>query len=169
MMQPVIIRPATPGDAALIHAAILAMGEHLGLAHRIESRPADLARHGLAPGRAFEGLIAEIGGEFAGMCLFFRSFSTWLGCPGIYVQDLFVAPRFRGQGVGERLIRRAAALGREQGAAYLRLAVDADNFAAQAFYERLGIGHRDGDRIHAAYGDAFRALAAGGEQDRGTA
>jgi ribosomal protein S18 acetylase RimI-like enzyme len=158
----VTIRPATPDDAAAIHAAILAMGEHLGLSHKIESTPPDLARHGLAPGRAFEGLIAEIGGEFAGMCLFFPSFSTWLGRPGMYVQDLHVEPRFRGQGVGERLIRRAAALARDRGAVYLRLAVDADNLAAQGFYERLGISRYEADLIHAAYGEAFQALAAGG-------
>ncbi|MDW6021461.1 GNAT family N-acetyltransferase [Mesorhizobium sp. BAC0120] len=168
MTRTVTIRPATPADAAAIHAAILAMGEHLGLAHKIDSTPADLARHGLAPGRAFEGLIAEIGGEFAGMCLFFRSFSTWRGCPGIYIQDLYVEPRFRGERVGERLVRRAAAQARDRGAGYLRLAVDADNFAAQGFYERLGIAHYEADRIHAAYGEAFEALASGGKDDQGT-
>jgi ribosomal protein S18 acetylase RimI-like enzyme len=167
-MTRVAIRPATPDDAAAVHAAILAMGEHLGLSHKIESVPADLARHGLAPGRAFEGLIAEIGGEFAGMCLFFPSFSTWLGRPGIYIQDLYVEPRFRGQGVGERLIRRAAAQAHDRGAGYLRLAVDADNLAAQGFYERLGISGYQADRIHAAYGEAFQALAAGGRDDQGT-
>jgi ribosomal protein S18 acetylase RimI-like enzyme len=161
MTQHIAIRPATPDDAGAIHAAIRAMGEQLGLADKIESTPADLARAGLARGRAFEGLIAEIDGEFAGMCLFFPSFSTWLGRPGIYVQDLFVEPRFRGRGVGERLIRRAAALTRDKGAAYLRLAVDTDNLMAQAFYERLGITFRAADRIHAAYGDAFQALANG--------
>ena len=160
-MMPVTIRPATPDDAPIIHRAILKMGEHLSAVHKIQSTPDDLARSGLAPGRAFEGLIAEIGGEFAGMCLFFASFSTWLGRPGVYVQDIFVDQRFRGQNVGERLIRRVAALTRERGAAFLRLAVDADNFAAQGFYERLGISHRPIDRIHAAYDEAFQTLADG--------
>jgi ribosomal protein S18 acetylase RimI-like enzyme len=158
---PLLIRPATPDDAATIHNAILKMGEHLGIAHKIESTPDDLRRSGLAPGRAFEGVIAEIAGEFAGMCLFFPSFSTWLGRPGVYVQDIFVDQRFRGLNVGEGLIRTVAALTRGRGAAFLRLAVDTDNFAAQAFYEKLGISHRPTDRIHAAYGDAFQALADG--------
>ena len=154
----------------MIHDAIVKMGEHLGIAHKIESVPDDLARSGLAPGAAFEGLVAEIGGEFAGMCLFFPSFSTWLERPGVYVQDIFVDQRFRGLNVGERLIRAVAALTRARGATYLRLAVDADNFATQGFYERLGISHRPTERIHAAYGDAFQALADGDDlrNERGT-
>jgi ribosomal protein S18 acetylase RimI-like enzyme len=163
------IRPATPDDAAIIHSAILQMGEHLGAAYKIESTLDDLRRNGLAPGRAFEGLVAEIAGEFAGMCLFFPSFSTWLGRPGVYVQDIFVDQRFRGLNVGARLLSAVAALTRARGAAFMRLAVDADNLAAQGFYEKLGISHRPTDRIHAAYGDAFQALADGGGNERGTA
>jgi ribosomal protein S18 acetylase RimI-like enzyme len=153
------LRSALPDDAEIIHAAIVDMAG--GSAHRIRSTPEDLRRYGLGKGRAFEGLIAEIDGEFAGMCLYFPSFSTWRGTPGVYIQDLFVAPRFRGRNVGEHLIRRVAALTREGGGAYLRLAVDIDNLTAQGFYERLGITHYPGDRIHAAYGDAFRALCEG--------
>jgi ribosomal protein S18 acetylase RimI-like enzyme len=164
------IRAATPDDAAVIHGAILKMGEHLGIAHKIDSTPDDLGCNGLAPGRAFEGMVAEIDGEFAGMCLFFPSFSTWLGRPGVYVQDIFVEQRFRGLKIGERLIREVAALTRGRGATFLRLAVDTDNVAAQAFYEKLGISHYTADQIHAAYGDAFQVLADGdGPNERGTA
>ncbi len=158
----VVIRSAMPDDAEVVHAAIVKMAG--GVADRIGSTPEDLRRHGFGPGRAFAGLIAEVGGEFAGMCLYFPSFSTWRGTPGVYVQDIFVEPRFRGRNVGERLIRRVASLTREQGGAYLRLAVDTDNASAQAFYERLGIDRYPADRIHAAYGEAFLALCEhGGE------
>ena len=166
----ILIRPATPDDAAIIHGAILKMGWDLGAAHKIEGTSDDLARSGLAAGRAFEGLIAEIGEEFAGMCLFFPSFSTWLGRPGVYVQDIFVDQRFRGLNVGAALLQRCAALTRAKGATFLRLAADADNFAAHGFYEKLGISHRPAERIHAAYGDAFQALADGDRRnERGTA
>lgn len=158
----VVIRAAVTDDAEAVHAAIVKMAG--GAAERIASTPEDLRRHGFGQAKAFAGLIAEIGGEFAGMCLYFPSFSTWRGTPGVYVQDIFVDPRFRGRNVGERLIRRVASLTREQGGAYLRLAVDADNISAQAFYERLGIARYPIDRIHAAYGDAFLALCEhGGE------
>jgi ribosomal protein S18 acetylase RimI-like enzyme len=154
-----LIRDATPADAPTIHAAILAMGELLGTAKKITSTPDILARQGLAPGRAFEGLVAEIDGAFAGMCLYLPVFSTWLGRPGVYVQDLFVDKRYRGMKIGEALIRRVARIGRDRGASHLRLAVDLDNTRAQAFYERLGVTHYADDRIHVAYGEAFDRLS----------
>lgn len=166
-MPTLAIRHATPDDAEIIHAAILALGRHLDAAGRIESTPADLARHGLAEGRAFEGLIAEADGAFAGMCLYLPVFSTWLGRPGVYVQDLYVDAGFRGLKVGERLMRRVAAIAARRGATHLRLAVDDDNVPAHGFYERIGVSHYPSDRIHAAYGEAFTALAdADREQDR---
>lgn len=152
------IRDATPADAATIHAAILAMGDVLGTAKKITSTPEIFAREGLAPGRAFEGLVAEVGGGFAGMCLYLPVFSTWLGKPGVYVQDLFVDERFRGMKIGEALIRQVARIGSARGANHLRLAVDFDNDKAQRFYERIGVTRFAEDHIHAAYGDAFRKL-----------
>jgi ribosomal protein S18 acetylase RimI-like enzyme len=154
-----LIRDATPADAGIIHAAILAMGELMGSAKKIASTPESFARDGLAPGRAFEGLVAEVDGRFAGMCLYLPVYSTWLGKPGVYVQDLFVDERFRGSGIGEALIRRAARIGRARGASHLRLAVDSDNVKAQAFYERLGVSRFAEDIIHAAYGEAFERLS----------
>lgn len=159
-----LIRDATPADAAIIHRAILALGEALGTANKIASTPDILAREGLAPGRAFEGLVAEVDGQFAGMCLYLPVFSTWLGRPGIYVQDLYVGERFRGMKIGEALIRRVARIGRARGANHLRLAVNFDNEKAQRFYERLGVSHYADDRIHAAYGEAFDRLSEGDER-----
>ena len=158
------IRDATPADAEAIHGAILALGEVLGTAKKIASTPDILAREGLAHGRAFEGLVAEVDGQFAGMCLYLPVFSTWLGRPGIYVQDLYIDDRFRGIKIGEALIRRVARIGRARGASHLRLAVDLDNTRAQAFYERLGVTHYADDRIHAAYGEAFDRLSEGDER-----
>jgi ribosomal protein S18 acetylase RimI-like enzyme len=158
------IRDATPADADTIHRAILAMGELLGTAKKIASTPEIFARDGLAPGRAFEGLVAEVDGQFAGMCLYLPVYSTWLGRSGVYVQDLFVEADFRGLKIGEALIRRVARIGRDRGANHLRLAVDLGNDRAQAFYERLGVTHYADDRIHAAYGDAFAQLCEGDDR-----
>jgi ribosomal protein S18 acetylase RimI-like enzyme len=82
-----------------------------------------------------------------------------MGRPGVYVQDLFVESRFRGLKIGERLLRRVAALSKVQGGVYLRLSVDAGNHAAQAFYKRLGIEHASAERVHRIAGEAFFALA----------
>ena len=73
------------------------------------------AGYGFGEQPAFDALIAEVDGDFAGMCLFFPSFSTWRGRPGVYVQDLFVEERFRGAGVGVALLRGTAALSRARG------------------------------------------------------
>jgi len=108
---------------------------------------------------AFTSLIAEVDDTFAGLALFFPIFSTWLGKPGVYVQDLYVDEAFRGRGIGEVLLRHVASWSMTRGGVYLRLAVDRDNVAAQRFYDRLGIGWIEADRDHGAYGDAFARLA----------
>jgi ribosomal protein S18 acetylase RimI-like enzyme len=75
------------------------------------------------------------------------------------VQDFYVADEFRGKGIAERLLQRLASVTRKRGGCYIRLAVDAQNFRAQAFYARAGIKHSDTEQIHAAYDTAFHALA----------
>ncbi|MDI7864459.1 GNAT family N-acetyltransferase [Rhizobiaceae bacterium n13] len=142
-----------------MQAAILRLGRHLGQAEKIASTADDFRRYGFGPDAAFSGFIAEIDGAFAGLCLYFPIFSTWLGRPGVFVQDLYVDETFRGQRVGETLLRAVAAWSRQRGGVYLRLAVDTANVPAQAFYERVGIGWLEEDRDHGAYGAAFLALA----------
>ncbi|PSJ63147.1 GNAT family N-acetyltransferase [Pseudaminobacter soli (ex Li et al. 2025)] len=142
-----------------MHKAILQLGDHVGLKLKIASTPEDFRRFGFGPDAAFSSLIAEVDGEFAGLCLFFPIYSTWLGRPGVYVQDLYVDERFRGRKIGEKLLREVASWSHQCGGVYLRLAVDVDNVSAQGFYERLGIGWLDSDRDHGAYGEAFLALA----------
>ena len=153
-----VIRAATPEDCGILHRAILDLGKFIGASHKIESTPESLLRYGFGADPAFQALIAEAGGEFAGMCIYFRSFSTWLGRPGVYVQDLFVAERFRGMKVGESLLRRVAALTRRKGGVYLRLSVETSNESAQAFYDRIGIARSAAEVIHAAYGANFLLL-----------
>ena len=163
MALELVIRAAMPDDAGTLHKAIVGLGEFVGASHRIECTAEDLRRHGFGPDAAFDALIAEIDGEFAGMCIYFRSFSTWLGRPGVYVQDIFVEERFRGAKVGESLLRRVAASTQARGGVYLRLSVDVGNETAQAFYERLGISRSDKEFIHAAYGADFLLLGEPGQ------
>jgi ribosomal protein S18 acetylase RimI-like enzyme len=155
----IVIRSALPSDAEAIHAALIGIGETVGEVHKIKSTPADLRRDGFGPNAHFHTLIAEIDSRFAGMCLYFPIYSTWMGRPGAYVQDLFVAEKFRGLKIGERLLRTLARTVRDQGGAYIELAVDTGNFAAQRFYERVGITHRSDDHIHRITGEAFFAFA----------
>ncbi|MER8706881.1 GNAT family N-acetyltransferase [Mesorhizobium sp. M1088] len=155
----IVIRPGTVEDVETIHAALLRLGAHVGAHQEITSTAQDLRTYGFGEKPAFSTLIAEIGGEFAGLCLYFPIFSTWMGRPGVYVQDLYVEDRFRGRRIGERLLRRVAAQCRKSGGAYLRLSVDTDNGTAKAFYERLGIAWSSYEQVQKIVGDAFFAFA----------
>ena len=158
-MTRLTIRPARPDDADRIHTALVGIAETVGELHKMTSTPDDIRRDGFGPRAHFQTLIAEIDSTFAGMCLYFPIYSTWMGRPGAYVQDLFVAGQFRGHGVGEKLLRRLARDVRSRGGAYIELAVDAGNVAAQRFYERVGITRRADDQIHRITGEAFFAFA----------
>lgn len=165
MSDDVTIRLATARDAGRIHAALQAMARTIGAEAKMTSTADDILTHGFGDDPAFETLIAEAEGTFAGFCLTFPSFSTWRGQRGLYVQDIYVDARFRGRRIGETLLRAAARRGRSRGARYLRLSVDVDNVRAQAFYQRIGIVHARDEQIHMIKGEAFEAFAAG-EADR---
>ena len=158
-MTGLVIRPARPDDAEAIHAALMGIGETVGEAHKIKSTPEDIRRDGFGERPHFSTLIAEIDSEFAGMCLYFLIYSTWMGRSGAYVQDLFVDAKFRGLKIGEQLLRALARAVRDQGGAYIELAVDTGNHAAQRFYERIGITHRADDQVHRITGDTFFTFA----------
>jgi ribosomal protein S18 acetylase RimI-like enzyme len=152
-----VIRPAVPSDAEAIVAMLRDLARGLGLADKIRCTPEDLRRHGF--GLAFHGLVAEQDGAAVGVCLWFASFSTFRGEPGLYVQDLYVAPSQRGSGLGRRLLAAASAAGRAQGATHLRLSVESGNGGAQRFYAAAGLRWQDTERILLADGRAFSDLA----------
>ncbi len=157
--EAITLRPGRVEDVETIHAALLKLGTHIGAPEEIRSTPEDLRRFGFGDKPAFSTLIAEVDGVFAGLCLHFPIFSTWMGRPGVYVQDLYVEDRFRGKRIGEGLLRRVARECRRDGGVYLRLSVDADNEIAKAFYERLGIGWSSYEQTQKIIGEAFFAFA----------
>lgn len=159
MQDNIRIRLALVDDAETIHAGLREMAAGMKAGPKFVSTVEDIRHHGFGAAAAFEVLIAEADNAFAGLCLTFPSFSTWMGTPGIYVQDLFVADAFRGRRIGERLLHAAARRGREKGARYMRLSVDAENIRAQAFYDRIGIRHSRDELIHMIKGADFDAFA----------
>lgn len=158
------IRVGEASDSELIHASLVAMAQVMDKGAKITSTASDIRKHGFGDQPAFEVLIAEFDGTFAGLCLTFPSFSTWRGEPGIYVQDLYVDDAFRGRRIGEKLLRAVARRAKAKGAGYLRLSVDIDNKTAEAFYERLGITHSPSEHVHMIKGDAFDTFAASGAE-----
>ncbi len=154
----IILREANRGDVDALHAMVVGIAETTGQTHRITSDPLDFLRHGFGPTPLFKAVMAERDGNPVGLCLYFYTFSTWLGEPGIFVQDLFVDETERGSGLGRRLLADVARRGAGRKATHLRLSVENDNEAARAFYRRIGMQHRDTEETMHIGGAAFIQL-----------
>jgi GNAT superfamily N-acetyltransferase len=118
-----------------------------------------LLRDGFGPNPYYFCLIAEHDGQPAGFALFFYNYSTWMGRPGIYLEDLFVLPEFRGLGIGKALLRRVAAVAMEKGCERLQWEVLDWNTPAIDFYSAMGAEFLDEWRNVRLDGAAIRRLA----------
>lgn len=152
------IRTATPADAPLILAFVRDLAEYEREPHSVTMTEEQLLRDGFGDQRYFECLIAEAGGAPAGFALFFPIYSTWMG-RSIHLEDLFVLPAFRNQGIGKALLRHVAALAVERGCARLQWDVLDWNQPAIDFYRGLGAVMLDQWRIMRVTGSALDALA----------
>lgn len=153
------IRCATADDIPAIHRLLSELAQTTGLPHKFVSGEADLQRYGFGDAPMFEALLAERDGGAIGLALFFYTYSSWRGEPGIYIQDLVVSEQARGLGLGRRLIAAAVSHASRHGATHLRLSVEHDNEQAIGFYKSLGLRHSDNEKIFEASGDAFGQLA----------
>ena len=156
------IRAATAGDIGLIHELILALAEYEKLRHAVRADPALLERHLFGARPAAEVLIAEQDGAAVGFALFFQTFSTFEGRPGLYLEDLYVRPEARGLGAGKALLARLAQLALERDCARLEWAVLDWNAPALAFYRSVGARPLDEWTVQRLDGDALATLAASG-------
>jgi len=141
------IRMATVEDVPVIHRLLSELENTLGATSKIKRKAEDLRKFGFSDDPSFEALIAWNGAEAVGLAVYFREFSTWLGKPGVYVQDLYVAPSQRGTGLGSKLMRAVYERARGWSAGYCKLMVHADNEAAIAFYRRLGFHIVSGEHV----------------------
>ncbi|MQY13628.1 hypothetical protein SRB5_37780 [Streptomyces sp. RB5] len=134
-----MIREARPGDVPAIHAMVRDLAEHHDVT-QTEATDEKLHEALFGPHPAVFALIAEAPGDPApaGFALWFRSFSTWSGNHGVYLEDLFVRPPYRGSGHGKALMARLAALCVERGWDHFEWSVHEDNEKAAAIYEALG-------------------------------
>ena len=155
----IAIRSARRADAATIHALTQALAADMDSLQQVTSKPEDFANYGFGDTRRFWALLAERDGHAVGLCVYFRTFSSWRGQPGIYVQDLYVSPDVRGANIGQRLLAEAARRGAADGATHVRLCVDHRNTAAQGFYAATGLHWRDDERVFEAVEADFLALA----------
>lgn len=164
-MKALRIRAAGPDDAATILGFIRELAAYEREPDAVETTEATLRAQLGAHPAPFECLIAEWAGGDApqpvGFALFFHNYSTWRGQRGIYLEDLFVPPAYRRQGVGQALLRQVAALAVQRGCARFEWAVLDWNTPAIAFYQRLGARAMDEWTLFRLDGPALAALAAG--------
>ena len=154
------ISAATPADVPLILALIGELADYEKLRHEVVATEAALheALFGERPGA--QAVIARIGGEAAGFALFFHNFSTFLAKRGLYLEDLFVRPAFRGHGVGRALLAHLASLAVARGCGRFEWAVLDWNRPAREFYESLGAAPKSSWINYQLSGEALLRLAA---------
>ena len=160
MSDPVQIRSATPADVPLILQFIRELAEYEKLAHQVAATEADIRDSLFGARPAAECLIAESQGKPAGFALFFHNFSTFLGKPGLYLEDLYVKPELRGKGVGKQLLAHLAKLALSRGCGRFEWAVLDWNAPAIRFYGSIGARMLDDWRINRLTGEALEKLAA---------
>lgn len=162
----VLIRAAEKNDVPLILQFIRELAAYEREPQAAMATEADLLRDGFSgPGESnFRVLIAEDDGAPAGFAFFFYNYSTWLGRRGIYLEDLFVRPAFRGKGIGKKLLGRVARIALDENCYGVRWEVLDWNTPAIRFYESLGAGCRKEWLTFQVKGDSLRGLAENSEK-----
>jgi len=132
------IRPACPGDEDLLLELIHELAVYEKAPEEVVATPELIHQALFGEHPTAEAVIAEWQGEPAGFALFFHNFSTWLGKPGLYLEDLFVREKMRGHGIGKALLLHLAGIARERGCGRMEWSVLDWNTPAIEFYESLG-------------------------------
>jgi GNAT superfamily N-acetyltransferase len=152
------IRPGETADVPVIAHLIRELARFEKLEHEVVMSEELLAKNLFGPHPYAETLIAEDEGKPVGFALFFHTFSTFLGKPGLYLEDLFVVPEQRGHGVGRALLSRLAGIALERDCGRLEWAVLKWNVEAIKFYERLGAKPNSEWTVYRLAGEALAAL-----------
>jgi GNAT superfamily N-acetyltransferase len=158
MSASIAIRQAGPADAGAILGLIRELADFERLTHLLVATPADLANALGGARPAAECLLAEHDGRAVGYALYFHNYSTFLGRRGLYLEDLYVSPAHRRDGIGTRLLQRLASLAVARGCERFEWTVLDWNTEAIAFYERLGAQVLPGWRVVRMTGEALRAM-----------
>ena len=155
----VTIRPAAPAESGLVLAFVRELAAYERLAHEVDATEEALAAALFGPNPRVFADIALWNGEPSGFALWFYNFSTFRGRHGIYLEDLFVRPAFRGHGIGRALLRHLARRCRAEGLARLEWWVLDWNEPALRFYRSLGAVPMDKWTVQRVTGEALERLA----------
>ncbi len=157
----ITIRSATPDDVTAILDLIKALAEYERLLHTVTATEEQLAETLFGGRRYAEVFLAESGGEAIGFALFFHNYSTFVGKPGIYVEDVFVRPEYRGKGVGKALFRTVASVAHERDCGRMEWSVLNWNEPAIGFYRRIGARSLDEWTLYRLDEEGIEELAGG--------
>jgi GNAT superfamily N-acetyltransferase len=148
-------------DVPLILSLIKALGEYERLTHEVVATETSLRESLFGAAPHAEAIIARVGTEAAGFALWFHSYSTFLARPGLYLEDLFVLPEWRGRGIGRALLQHLARVATERGCGRMEWSVLDWNEQAIGFYRRIGARAMDEWTVYRLTGDALNRLATG--------
>jgi GNAT superfamily N-acetyltransferase len=132
-----VIREATLDDIPAVYGLVLELADYERLRHQVTGTAEDLGRHVFETG-ACRLLVTEVEGEVVGYALYFFNFSTFRMQPGLYLEDLYVTPTRRGQGLGKAMIERLIEIAKERGCGRVEWSVLDWNQPAIDFYQRMG-------------------------------
>ena len=154
-----MIRTATAADVPTIARLVRMLADYERLAHEVVFDEAEVTKHLFGPRPAAEVVLAEEGGAAVGFALFFHNFSTFLGKPGLYLEDLFVLPEHRGGGHGKALLVHLARLAVERGCGRFEWSVLDWNDPAIGFYRKLGAVPMSDWTVYRLTGESLERLA----------
>jgi GNAT superfamily N-acetyltransferase len=158
-VQGVTLRFATVEDTGVILQLIRDLAEYERLSHDVVADEARIRESLFGDRRVAESLIAEDSGAAVGFALFFHNFSTFLGRPGIYLEDIYVRPAARGRGIGKALLAKLAKIAVERGCGRMEWSVLNWNEPAIGFYRGLGALAMDEWTVFRLTGSALEDLA----------
>lgn len=153
------IRAAIENDAPVLTTLIHELAEYERLSHELAVTEEDVLRDGFGERRKFRAIIAEWDGQAAGYALFFDFYSTFQGRSGLFLEDIFVRPQYRKQGIGMALFSRVSAIAWEEEYFCMRWEVLDWNTSAIDFYKKLGASFLDEWKAACLIGDALSAVA----------
>ena len=159
MIPNLIVRSATLADVPSLFELIKALAEYEKLSHAVTGSTQSLASHLFGEKTYAEAILAELSGKAIGFALFFHNYSTFLTQPGIYLEDLFVLPEYRGKGIGKALLVEVASIAVSRGCGRLEWSVLDWNAPAIAFYQRMGADVLPDWRICRVTGENLSDLA----------
>lgn len=155
------LRPATEADLALVLSLIRALAEYEKLSHEVVVTEDLLREHLFGPQPKAEVLLGFEGETPVGFALFFTNFSTFVGRPGLYLEDLFVWPQYRGKGYGKRFLEALGRIAVERNYGRMEWAVLDWNAPSIAFYKSLGAVPMDEWTVYRMSGEALQRLGRG--------